>query len=824
MNDSVYKDTIFSKTPSLQVITSVTGAHLLKEASVNGIVKSPLIKNADSSYLFYTSLTNLDSISPVKLIVKLIHNTDNVTLDTFIVKYTQPILTTSPVITVQNPSRDSSNTNNQKFVIQGSISNSSKYRTGTIFIYKNGNLEAAKFRLNGDLFIAPLLLDNGRNEITVKYHDDTLVQSTELASKNLIIMYDPTSKDTIPPSILLVLNENKQLGDNMLFKKQTIPLRILTSDNTIIANVLVNGIPAELIPDSAIYAATVTLTHPYNSITVIATDIANLSDTVTFKNILFNQSPSLQVIAKKSNYLVDSVAAIKVAITDPDKDILSVTAHINGTLLIMGPDSTFTWKPALKDTGWQDMKFQVYDKYETVDTTIKVSIPKATDAKVPVRWLTNGKDVKDTLFIGIDTLRVAMRKNPLSNMSPFYYRVELVDIGETVYTGSDSNLVWIPDEKHLGNHLIRFTISDSSNAANEFSDNIVISKLMTGITFEKASASCYENAEIQSIKVMLTKKMTSPVTVNVAVDPSQTTASMLDYSIPYGTNTLTFRPGDTVKTIQVTIQNDNIAEDDKRIGLKLSGPSSNAYLDQQSSTVLTILDDDHANYSFTKSQDQGTESIRTVNIDVRLSKPLSSEVQIKCSVDSLYTTASSMTDYSLNNKTVTFLPGDTLKTIQLTIHSTPSTNEPDEYIGIKLSSTSSNLKPGDITLYKYTIIGDNSNSIKVYINNARTDENEYEHDYTISLRRDAATSPVSIYFSVNKDLSTADSSSDFKIVSQSPLVIPQGIYSGEFKIRILNDTLKESDEKVIIDITKISTGYVMSESPARIECTIKEND
>jgi hypothetical protein len=824
LNDSLSKDTIFSRTPSFQVIASVTGISSLKELSVNGTIDTHFIKNADGSYLFYALVTNLDSISPVSLIVKVTDNTNKVTLDTLIVKYTNTVINTLPVITLQNPSRDSSNTNNQNFTIQGKVSNNSRYHSGTIFIYKNGNLETTKFRLNGEFFIAPLILDNGRNEITVKFHDDTLVQSTELASKNIIIMYDPTSKDTIPPNILLVLTGNKLLKDSMQFKTQTIPLRILVSDNTIVANVFVNGKPSDLIPDSAIYAATATLTHPYNSITVKATDIANLSDSVTYRNILFNRPPSIRITSMKTIYYVDSVAKIKVAITDPDMDTLSVTAHINGTLLIMGSDSTFTWKPALKDTGWQDIKFQVYDKYETVDTTVKVSISKGSDAKVPVQWLTNGDSIPDTLFVGVDTLKVSMKKNPLSNMPPFYYKVELIDIGKTIHSGSDSALVWVPQEENIGSHQIRFTISDSSKAISEFTDNIVISKQMTGIKFEKASTSCSENAGTLSVNVLLTRRMASQVTVKFAVDPTQTTASLTDYTLPAGTNTLTFNPGDTVKTIQITLQNDEIAEQDKRIGLKLSGASSNAFLDQQSTTLLTILDDDYAMYSFIASQGQGEESVRTVNIDIRLSRPLTSQVQIKCSVDSLYTTASSTTDFSLVTKTVTFLPGDTLKTIQLTIYSFTASNEPDEYIGIRLSSTASNLKPGEITLYKYTIIGDNSNLIKVYLNNATSLEEEYAHDYTISLRRDAATSPVSIYFAVNKQLSTADSSTDFRFVSSSPLVIPQGIYSGEFKIRILNDTLKEDDEKIVIDITKVSTGYVLSSSPARVEYIIKAND
>ncbi|HMA64884.1 MAG: Calx-beta domain-containing protein, partial [Fibrobacterota bacterium] len=828
LNDSLSKDTIFSKTPSLQVITSVAGIASLKEVSVNGIVNSQLIKNADGSYLFYTPVSNIDSLSPITLIVKVTDNTANVTLDTLIVKYTHTIINTDPVITVQNPSRDSSNTNNQNFVIQGRISNSSKYRTGTIFIYKNGNLELTKFRLNGELFIAPLILDNGRNEITVKYHDDTLVQSTELASKNLVIMYDPTSKDTIPPNILLVLNDNKQFSDSMQFNTQSIPLRIFASDNTIIASVFVNGKPADLLTDSAIYAATATLTHPYSLITVIATDIANLSDTVTYRNILFNRAPSIKITSIKTNYLVDSVAKIKVAITDPDNDTLSVTAHINGTLLIMGPDSTFTLKPALRDTGWQDIKFQVYDKYETVETTVKVSITKASDAKVPVQWLTNGSDIKDTLYVGLDTLQVSMKKNTLSNMPPFYYKVEFIDISETIYSGNDSNLIWVPQEEYLGNHQIRFTISDSSNAVSQFTDNIVISKLMAGIKFEKASSSCNENADTLPVNVILTRRMTSQVTVNFAVDAAQTTASTLDYTMPVGTNTLVFSPGDTLKTIQVTIQNNNNAEQDERITLKLSGASSNAYLDQQSSTVLTILDDDHSLYSFTTSQGQGTESTRTVNLTIRLSKALTSQVQIRCTVDSLYTTASTNSDFVLNDRSVTFAAGETEKTIQLTIYQNSQTNpglrEQDEYIGIRLSSTSTNVKPGDITLYKYTIIGTNTNAVKVYLNNAVSHNDEYDHEYTISIRRDAATSPVSIYFAVNKELSTADSSSDFRFVSPNPLVIPQGIYSGEFKIRVLNDTLKENDETIVIDITKLSTGYAMSESPARVEYTIYAND
>ncbi|MDD3486962.1 MAG: Calx-beta domain-containing protein [Candidatus Moranbacteria bacterium] len=125
--------------------------------------------------------------------------------------------------------------------------------------------------------------------------------------------------------------------------------------------------------------------------------------------------------------------------------------------------------------------------------------------------------------------------------------------------------------------------------------NFVHSQSTPAVFFENASSSNSETQTTASIKVKLSAS--SSQIAKVDYQTSGGTAYYLsegtgkDYE--FAKNTLTFNPGETEKTINITIINDTINETDETFNLTLSNPQ-NAHLGINTNHSYTILDDDRA--------------------------------------------------------------------------------------------------------------------------------------------------------------------------------------------------------------------------------------
>lgn len=108
------------------------------------------------------------------------------------------------------------------------------------------------------------------------------------------------------------------------------------------------------------------------------------------------------------------------------------------------------------------------------------------------------------------------------------------------------------------------------------------------VQFAQNIYSVGESAGSVDITVTLSAASTSTVTVLYATSDGTATAPS-DYLATNGT--LTFNPGETSKSFPVTIVNDNTPEPTESLNLTLNAPSG-ATLGMQSTTTLTIIDDD----------------------------------------------------------------------------------------------------------------------------------------------------------------------------------------------------------------------------------------
>ncbi len=185
-------------------------------------------------------------------------------------------------------------------------------------------------------------------------------------------------------------------------------------------------------------------------------------------------------------------------------------------------------------------------------------------------------------------------------------------------------------------------------------------------------------------------------TVGMAGNNGVTATSGDDYTDASGT--LTFAPGETRKTVPVTLMDDALNEAVEYLEFVLESPV-NAELPQPAMyTVQGIIEDDDplpvvsVIGSTAGGWSYADETAGPLNYTVRLSEASAREVQVDyATVDrtpgarnTVLQTATGSTDYVPRNGTLTFLPGETMKSLSVMLND-DQISEGDEIFALDLS-------------------------------------------------------------------------------------------------------------------------------------------
>lgn len=166
----------------------------------------------------------------------------------------------------------------------------------------------------------------------------------------------------------------------------------------------------------------------------------------------------------------------------------------------------------------------------------------------------------------------------------------------------------------------------------------------------------------------------SSATVTVQVQSSNGTAtSGTDYAV-LGLTTLTFSPGETTKTVSVTIYGDTLVESDEVFYVLLSSPSNGIIADSQG--VGTILNDDTGIQIDDVSVVEGDAGTTNATFTISLTQP--SAVPVTVQAVTLDNSATAAGDYTaVPVTTFTFAPGETTKTLTVSVRgdTTPENHE-----------------------------------------------------------------------------------------------------------------------------------------------------
>ena len=294
--------------------------------------------------------------------------------------------------------------------------------------------------------------------------------------------------------------------------------------------------------------------------------------------------------------------------------------------------------------------------------------------------------------------------------------------------------------------------------------------------------------------VSLSATSTSAVTVKYDTANGSATAGS-DYQAASGT--LTFAPGDTSKTITVAVNGDTTPESDETFAVNLSNPTNATIADGQG--IGTILNDDTAtsppgisiNDSVVAEGNSGTTS---AIFTVTLSAVSSSTVTVNFATADGTATAGS--DYEARTGTLTFAPGETSKTITVTVYG-DTTFESNETFFVNLSSATN----ASITDNQGAgTINNDDSAPALSINDVTINEGNSgttNATFTVTLSAGSAFAVTVKYDTAN---GTATSSSDYQS-GTGTLTFAPGETSKTISVAVNGDTSVESDETFSVNLS-----------------------
>lgn len=190
---------------------------------------------------------------------------------------------------------------------------------------------------------------------------------------------------------------------------------------------------------------------------------------------------------------------------------------------------------------------------------------------------------------------------------------------------------------------------------------------------------------------------TTNAVFTVTLSPASSQTVTVDYATAAGTavanndytttsGQLTFTPGQTTRTITVPINGDTNDESDETFTVNLSNASNADIID--GTATGTIVDDDGLGSLTINDQTvaEGDSGTKSVVFTVTLSPAAASAVTVNYATAN--GTASASTDYLTNSGLLTFNPGQTSKTITVTVNGDDTDEGVSENFLVNLSNAS----------------------------------------------------------------------------------------------------------------------------------------
>jgi hypothetical protein len=276
-----------------------------------------------------------------------------------------------------------------------------------------------------------------------------------------------------------------------------------------------------------------------------------------------------------------------------------------------------------------------------------------------------------------------------------------------------------------------------------------------------------------------------------------------DYVLSSGT--LTFGPGQAIKTFMVSIQNDTNVEGSETAQLTLSN-ARNATVVGANPALLTILDNEPT-FQFAAAAYKVSELTPKATITVKRTGSLAAQATVDYALTG--GTATNGVDYTLASPgTLTFGPGVAIKTISIPI-AKDNVDEPAEIVLLALGNPTpvASIALGTPSVTTLTIT-DNDTAGKVQFSAANYSVDEGGRSATITVTRSGGTSGgAMVDYAVVGGTATNDESDCY--LAPGTLTFGPGEMTKTITIPITHDNLPETNETVILALTANPSGGLL---------------
>ena len=304
--------------------------------------------------------------------------------------------------------------------------------------------------------------------------------------------------------------------------------------------------------------------------------------------------------------------------------------------------------------------------------------------------------------------------------------------------------------------------------------------------------------------VMLDEAVAQQITVTYATSDGTATTAGTDYTAVTGT--LTFAPSSTRQTFNVPIIGDVIYEEDETFTVTLSGSSTNVRLGDPTATGTITNDEASPTLSIAPSNvtviEGGSGTDTQTSFTVTMSLVSSQQVTVAyATVDDTATVAD--TDYVAANGTLTFVAGETSKTITVQVTGDDD-DEGDETFMVRLSNASGSAAsiPTATGTATVTIVELPALSVADASRN-EGDSGTASMEFTVMLDMASNQQATVAYATSDGTATTADT--DYT-AANGTLTFAAGETMQTFNVPIIGDVIYEEDETFTVTLSSPSSG------------------
>ena len=368
--------------------------------------------------------------------------------------------------------------------------------------------------------------------------------------------------------------------------------------------------------------------------------------------------------------------------------------------------------------------------------------------------------------------------------------IEIKTTQDTIHEGSESFTVTLSDP-------VGATLGKDSAAAVTITDDDAVPK----VSIADATA-----AEGGTARVTVSLDRPSSKDVTVWWQAADGTAGSGDHAGPSAKQKITFKAGETSKTIEIKTTQDTIHEGDESFTVTLSDPAG-AILGKDPSATVTITDDDAAPQVSIADADAAEGG--TARVTVSLDRPSSQDITV------LWQASEGDHSAPSAKQKITFKAGETSKTIE--IKTTQDTiHEGSESFTVTLSD------PAGATLVKdpsaTVTITDDDAVPEITIANAAAAEGGTAR-VTVSLDR-ASSKDVTVWWQAADGTATgADHSAPS---AKRKITFKAGETSKTIEVGTVQDAIHEGDETFTVTLSDPAGAALGTDSTATV--TITDDD